>query len=52
MDKNKKSVINARAMYDWANSVYFLVITSAIFPVYYHNVALSSTGSAVVNFFG
>ena len=52
MNKNNKKVINAWAMYDWANSVYSLVITSAIFPVYYHNVALSSTGSEIVNFFG
>lgn len=52
MDKNKKKVINAWAMYDWANSVYSLVITSAIFPVYYHNVALSASGSEIVNFFG
>ncbi|SMO46308.1 hypothetical protein SAMN06265350_102191 [Solitalea koreensis] len=25
-------------MYDWANSVYALTITSAIFPVYYANI--------------
>ena len=24
-----------RAFYDWANSVYSLVITSTIFPIYY-----------------
>jgi UMF1 family MFS transporter len=32
---NNKKVINAWAMYDWANSVYPLVISSAIFPIYY-----------------
>jgi len=36
--KNDKKVINAWAFYDWANSVYPLVITSAIFPIYYGNV--------------
>ncbi len=33
--KNNKKVISAWTMYDWANSVYPLVITSAIFPVFY-----------------
>ena len=28
-------MINAWAFYDWANSVYSLVISSAIFPIYY-----------------
>ncbi|MGB8194890.1 MAG: MFS transporter, partial [Chitinophagaceae bacterium] len=30
-----KKIVNAWAMYDWANSVYNLVITSTIFPAYY-----------------
>ncbi len=30
-----KKVVNAWAMYDWANSAYNLVITSTIFPTYY-----------------
>jgi UMF1 family MFS transporter len=38
-------------MYDWANSVYSLVITSAIFPVYYKAVA-QENGSDVVSFLG
>jgi UMF1 family MFS transporter len=33
-----KKVINGWAMYDWANSVYNLVITSTIFPAYYESV--------------
>lgn len=33
--KNDKKIINAWAFYDWANSVYNLVITTAIFPLYY-----------------
>ncbi len=38
-------------MYDWANSVYSLVITSAIFPVYYQEVTASEF-SDTVDFFG
>ncbi len=38
-------------MYDWANSVYSLVITSAIFPVYYKAVAVEGNGDWV-SFFG
>ena len=33
-----KKVINAWTLYDWANSVYPLVITTAIFPLYYKSV--------------
>ena len=33
--KPDKKVINGWAMYDWANSVYPLVITTAIFPLFY-----------------
>jgi UMF1 family MFS transporter len=36
--KNDRRTINAWAMYDWANSAYALVITSAIFPAYYNTV--------------
>ncbi len=37
--------------YDWANSVYSLVISTAIFPIYYANVT-SSEATDQVNFFG
>lgn len=33
-----KKVINAWAMYDWANSAYNLVITSTIFPAYWETI--------------
>ena len=33
--KNNPKIMNAWAAYDWANSVYSLVITSTIFPIYY-----------------
>ena len=35
LKKGSKKLINAWAFYDWANSVYSLVISSAIFPLYY-----------------
>ena len=35
MELNNKKVINGWAIYDWANSVYFLVISTAIFPAYF-----------------
>lgn len=35
LDKGSKKLINAWAFYDWANSVYSLVISSAIFPIYF-----------------
>ncbi len=34
---NQKKVLNAWCMYDWANSVYPLTITSAIFPIYWNS---------------
>mgnify|MGYP005848797821 CR=1 FL=1 len=49
---NSNKVQNAWAMYDWANSVYSLVITSTIFPVYYNSVTRGLDGSDKVNFFG
>ena len=49
--KNDKKVIWAWSMYDWANSVYSLVIISSIFPVYYENVTRHNDGD-LVSFFG
>ncbi|MCO6479044.1 MAG: MFS transporter [Phaeodactylibacter sp.] len=49
--KDSPRVINAWAMYDWANSVYALVITSAIFPPYYNQVTRQG-GSNRVDFLG
>lgn len=48
---NNTRVVRSWYMYDWANSVYSLVITSAIFPVYYKAVAVNN-GSDIVSFFG
>jgi UMF1 family MFS transporter len=38
MQTAPKKIINAWAMYDWANSSYNLVITSTIFPAYYEAI--------------
>jgi len=35
MQTASKKIINGWAMYDWANSVYNLVITTTFFPAYY-----------------
>ena len=40
-----KKLINAWAFYDWANSVYSLVISTAVFPIYYAGLT-SSEGFA------
>lgn len=36
---NDKKVIRAWALFDWANSAYSLVISTAIFPIYYISIA-------------
>ncbi|MDG1332749.1 MAG: MFS transporter [Crocinitomicaceae bacterium] len=35
MEKGNKKIINGWVFYDWANSVYNLVISSAIFPIFF-----------------
>lgn len=54
--KEKKRTINAWAFYDWANSVYPLVISTAIFPIFYEAVTSTKvdgkTVSDTVEFFG
>ena len=47
--KGSKKLINAWAFYDWANSVYPLVISSAIFPIYYGMVFAENNQ---IDFFG
>jgi len=41
LKKGSKKLINAWAFYDWANSVYPLVISTAVFPIYYSSMANS-----------
>ena len=38
--KGDSKVLNAWAFYDWANSVYPLVISSSVFPIYYGSLFL------------
>ena len=41
LQKGDKKLINAWAFYDWANSVYSLVISTAVFPIYYSSLTTS-----------
>ena len=43
IQKGNNKIINAWTYYDWANSVYPLVITTAIFPIFYENVTRDNT---------
>ncbi|WP_316632521.1 MFS transporter [uncultured Flavobacterium sp.] len=48
--KGDKTLLNAWAFYDWANSVYALTITSAVFPIFYE--ALFSERDHYIDVFG
>ncbi len=50
LEKGSPKLINAWAFYDWANSVYSLVIATAVFPIYYESV--TSDNGGIVNFLG
>ena len=50
LKKGDKKLINGWAFYDWANSVYSLVIGTAVFPIYYESVTGSEGG--IVRFLG
>jgi UMF1 family MFS transporter len=52
MQTASKKVINGWAMYDWANSVYNLVITTTFFPIYYTEMTNASPFNGQVHFFG
>jgi UMF1 family MFS transporter len=49
--KNDKRTIWGWLMYDWANSVYVLSITSAIFPAYYNTVT-KVNGNTIIEVMG
>ena len=49
MQTAPKKVINGWAMYDWANSVYNLVITSTIFPAYYEAVTGDGNDATIID---
>ncbi|TRX37539.1 MFS transporter [Flavobacterium restrictum] len=50
LPKGSKKLLNAWAFYDWANSVYPLVISSAIFPIFYE--ALFTDRDHYIHVFG
>lgn len=52
LEKNNKRLINAWASYDWSNSVYNLIVTTAIFPIYYLGTTQAAFGGDMVQFFG
>jgi MFS transporter, UMF1 family len=52
MQTASKKVINGWAMYDWANSVYNLVITTTFFPVYYTEMTTGAPFNGRVDFLG
>jgi len=51
LEKNNPKLINAWASFDWANSVYNLIVTTAIFPIYYLGTTQEAFGGEMVEFF-
>ncbi|WGK64563.1 MFS transporter [Croceiramulus getboli] len=51
LKKGSKKLLHAWAFYDWANSVYSLVIASAIFPIFY-GALFRSAGIEEIEVFG
>lgn len=49
---NNHKTVHAWCMYDWANSVYNLVITTTFFPIYFLGVTKSAFGEDKVPFLG
>ena len=50
LQKGDKKLTHSWAFYDWANSVYSLVISTAVFPIYYDTI--TQTESGLVQFLG
>ncbi len=50
LQKGEKKLTHSWAFYDWANSVYSLVISTAVFPIYYETI--TQTESGMVQFLG
>ena len=50
LEKGSSKLLNAWAFYDWANSVYPLVISSAVFPIFFES--LFTDKSHYINVFG
>jgi UMF1 family MFS transporter len=52
MQTASKKVVNGWAMYDWANSVYNLVITTSFFPIYFLAVTQGPDKDGKIELFG
>ncbi len=52
LEKNNTRLVNAWASFDWSNSVYNLIVTTAIFPIYFLSTTQSAFGGETVQFFG
>ena len=52
LQKGSKKLLNAWAFYDWANSVYSLVIASAVFPIYYQALFRNAEIESIIIFGG
>jgi len=50
--KNNPKEVHAWCMYDWANSVFTLTITTVIFPIFFTEVTTSESKNDSVIFFG
>ena len=46
LEKGSKKLTKAWAFYDWANSVYPLVISTAVFPIYYGSITSTFANDA------
>src|SRR5690625_1358439 len=49
LPKGHKKLLHAWAFYDWANSVYSLVISSAVFPIFYGALTIIKVDDEVVS---
>ena len=49
-NKGDSKLLNAWAFYDWANSVYPLVISSAFFPIYYGSLFIDDLYVEILGF--
>ena len=52
LKKDEKRLVNAWASFDWSNSVYNLIVTTAIFPIYYLSTTQEAFGGVMVQYFG
>jgi UMF1 family MFS transporter len=52
VEKDNKRITTGWTFYDWANSVYPLVITSSIFPIYWGSITKEINPTDVVDFLG